>query len=153
MDAAIKSLKSTTFSGRRLTRRQIAEIRDIVGFLPGTSRNRLCRLICEQLNWVSARGDLRIGACLSMLEKLERRGILTLPPRRSRASAAAWTAARSGPPPPARSRGSRPGSPTSGRCAWFRPRTPKAGSCGTRCQCRSKSAQLRRGNSAHFCFW
>ena len=41
MDAAIKSLKSTTFSGRRLTRRQIAEIRDIVGFLPGTSRNRL----------------------------------------------------------------------------------------------------------------
>ena len=81
MDPRIEALKSTTFSGRRLTRCQIAEIRDIVEFLPGTNRNRLCRLICEQLNWVSAKGELRIGTCLSMLEKLERHGILTLPPK------------------------------------------------------------------------
>ena len=76
-DPAILDLKSTTFSGQRLTRRQIVEIREIVEYLPNVSRNRLCTLICEELNWVSNKGYLKIGACNGILESLERQGVLT----------------------------------------------------------------------------
>ncbi|MCY4611784.1 MAG: hypothetical protein OXC38_08825, partial [Gammaproteobacteria bacterium] len=39
MDEAIRKLKSTTFFGRRLTRRQIAAIQQTVHDCPGLSRN------------------------------------------------------------------------------------------------------------------
>ena len=82
MDPRIADLKSTTFSGRRLTRRQIADVRKTVALSPHHSRNELAKAICEHLNRVMANGDYRVGACLKLLETLERHGILTLPPKR-----------------------------------------------------------------------
>ncbi len=82
MDPRITDLKSTTFSGRRLTRRQIADIQKTVVLFPNHSRNELAKTLCEHLNWVSAKGDYRVGACMKLLETLERHGILTLPPKR-----------------------------------------------------------------------
>ena len=82
MDQQIVDLKSTTFSGRRLTRRQIADIQETVEFLPNDSRNELAKTICEHLSWTTAKGDYKVGACLGMLETLESHDILKLPPKR-----------------------------------------------------------------------
>ena len=82
MDQRIIALESSTFSGRRLNRQQIADIQETVALLPDDSRNELAKTICEHLRWTTAKGDCRVGACLGMLETLEIHGILTLPPKR-----------------------------------------------------------------------
>ena len=98
MDPRIAALKSITFSGRRLTRRQIADIQKTVALFPHHSRNELAKTICEHLHWVSAKGDYRVGACMKLLETLEGHGILTLPPKRltkvrDMTSGPVWTSA------------------------------------------------------------
>jgi len=75
MDQRITDLKSTTFSGRRLTRRQIADVQETVALFPNDSSNGPAKTICEHLGWTTARGACRVGA-------LESHGILTLPPKR-----------------------------------------------------------------------
>ena len=76
MDARITALKSTTFQGRRLTRRQIAAVRETVRGFPGLSRRELAHTICEHLRWHTAKGDTRVQAALRMLEALEDAGIV-----------------------------------------------------------------------------
>ena len=46
MDPLIENLKSTTFFGKRLTRRQIADIQETVGLFPKLSRTELGHTIC-----------------------------------------------------------------------------------------------------------
>ena len=87
MDQRIIDLKSTTFSGRRVNRQQIADIQETVALLPNDSRNELAKTICEHLGWRTAKGAYKVGACLGMLETLESHGILRLPPKRRTASA------------------------------------------------------------------
>ena len=82
MDPRIAALQSTTFSGRRLTRRQIAEVQETVEQLANESRNELCKIFCEHLDWVTAKGDDKAGACIGMPENLEQRGIVRLPEKR-----------------------------------------------------------------------
>ena len=86
MDPGIESLASTTFFGRRLTRRQIADVQETVSLFPALSRNELAKTICEHLRWTTPKGDYRVAACLRMLESLEESGILTLPAKRNTAS-------------------------------------------------------------------
>ena len=86
MDPGIENLKSTTFFGRRLTRRQIADVQETVALFPALSRNELAKTICEHLNWTTPKGDYRVSACLRMLESLEECGILSLPTKRNTAS-------------------------------------------------------------------
>ncbi len=92
MDPRIAALKSTTFLGRRFTRRQIADIRETVELFPNDSRNELSKTICENLNWTTPKGEYRVAAGLRLLEHLEECGILTLPEKRN-------TAAKSEPKP------------------------------------------------------
>ena len=66
MDQRIIDLKSTTFSGRRVNRQQIADIQETVGLLPNDSRNELAKTICEHLGWKTAKGACKVGACLGM---------------------------------------------------------------------------------------
>ena len=82
MDPRITALKSTTFLGRRFTRRQIADIQETVELFPNDSRNELSMTICEHLNWTTPKGDYRISAGLRLLEHLEECGILSLPASR-----------------------------------------------------------------------
>ena len=82
MDPRIENLKSTTFFGKRLRRRQIADIQTTVSLFPGLSRRELGSTICEHLGWFTPNGDYRVQACLRMLEQLEELGILTLPAKR-----------------------------------------------------------------------
>ncbi|MCY4460148.1 MAG: DUF4338 domain-containing protein [Albidovulum sp.] len=83
MDPRIAALKSTTFLGKRLKRRQIADIQETVALFPNDSRNELSKTICEHLNWKTPAGDYRVAAGLRLLEHLEDCGILTLPASRN----------------------------------------------------------------------
>ena len=83
MDPRIENLKSTTFFGRRFTRRQIAEVQQTVAMFPALSRKELGQTICEHLNWRTPTGGNRVKAALKLLEQLEQAGILTLPPKRA----------------------------------------------------------------------
>ena len=60
MDPLIENLKSTTFFGKRLTRRQIADIQETVGLFPKLSRTELGHTICEHLRWQTPKGSNRI---------------------------------------------------------------------------------------------
>ena len=100
MDQRIIDLTSTTFSGRRLNRQQIADIQETVELFPNDSRNELAKTICEHVGWKTAKGAYKVGACLGMLETLESHGILKLPPVREDSvrdmkavDAPAWTSA------------------------------------------------------------
>ena len=82
MDSRIEKLKSTTFFGRRFTRRQIAQVQETVATFPALSRKELAQALCEHLNWRTPAGTNRVAACLGLFEALEKEGILTLPPKR-----------------------------------------------------------------------
>ena len=82
MDPRIETLKSTTFFGKRLTRRQIVDIRETVERFPALSRRELGHTICEHLGWLTPTGACRIQPCLRLLEQLEALGILSLPDTR-----------------------------------------------------------------------
>ena len=56
MDPLIEKLKSTTFFGRRFTRRQIAEVQQMVATFPALSRKELAQTICEHLHWHTPSG-------------------------------------------------------------------------------------------------
>ena len=84
MDPLIENLKSTTFFGKRFTRKQLADIQITVGRFPKLSRAELGRTICEHLRWRTPGGRDRLKSALGLLEELERLGILSLPPKRHR---------------------------------------------------------------------
>ncbi|MDE0000879.1 MAG: IS4 family transposase [Rhodospirillaceae bacterium] len=79
MDESIRKLKSTTFFGRRLTRRQIAEVQSIVRGFPALSRRELGHTVCEHLNWRTPGGNDSIQSALGLLEALETAGVVVLP--------------------------------------------------------------------------
>ena len=79
MDPRIESLQSTTFFGKRLTRKQVAAIQETVGRFSQLSRRELGHTICEHRRWQTAQGNNRIQLALRVVERLERLGILTLP--------------------------------------------------------------------------
>ena len=79
MDEAIRTLKSTTFFGWRLTRRQIAEVQKTVRDFPALSRRELGHTICEHLGWHAPSGTDSIQSALGLLEALEEAGVVTLP--------------------------------------------------------------------------
>ena len=97
MDEAIRKLKSTTFLGRRLTRRQIADVQRTARSFAGLSRNELAHTVCEHLNLHAPSGGNRVHTARRLLEQLEELGILVLPDkdeskRRGAQKAPAWTA-------------------------------------------------------------
>ena len=104
MDPRIEALESTTFYGKRLTRKQIALMQETVALFPKDSRRELARTLCENFNWHTPSGTFREQFCLRVLEALEDLGILTLPARRDRGG-------RRG--PPVRTVASDPGAPIS----------------------------------------
>lgn len=80
--ANIETLSSTTFSGRRFTRRQLYEVLETVDTFKNLSRKELTLTICEHLEWKNPAGKLKIHSCSDMLTRLEAEGILTLPAKK-----------------------------------------------------------------------
>jgi hypothetical protein len=68
--------------GRSLTPGDLALIRGLVDGNPSWHRTRLSRQLCEMWGWRAANGRPKDMACRSMLLKLERRGLISLPARR-----------------------------------------------------------------------
>jgi len=76
---SVDTLLSTTFSGRRFTRKQLARVQETVERFPKLSRTELARTLCEHLSWTTPNGKYKIESCLSLLEGLEAHGVVTLP--------------------------------------------------------------------------
>lgn len=68
-------------AGRDFTEAELALIREVVALFPRLSRYELAATLCEQLGWVTPAGRLKVASCLGLLEKLEAKGEIRLPPK------------------------------------------------------------------------
>ena len=67
--------------GRELKAEDIQSIRDLIETLPKGTRWKLSRKLCEQWGWRTMTGQLKDMSCRLLLNKLEGRGLITLPPK------------------------------------------------------------------------
>jgi hypothetical protein len=79
---AIDTLPKTTFSGRRFTRKQLAQVQETVQTFTNLSRKELGLTLCEHLGWKTPNGKLKVNSCLTLLEALESHGVVKLPAKR-----------------------------------------------------------------------
>ena len=57
MHQDLEALGSTTFAGKRFTRKQLATIQETVKMFPALSRRELGHTICEHLRWSTPKGS------------------------------------------------------------------------------------------------
>jgi hypothetical protein len=69
--------------GRRVSAAEVALIGHWLQAHPSGNRTGLSRHLCEHWNWRNQAGRLKDMACRSLLLKLEARGLIRLPPRRT----------------------------------------------------------------------
>lgn len=69
--------------GREIRPEDVGLIRDWLQAHPGSNRTRLSRELCEVWDWRNGAGRLKDMAARSLLLKLEARGQIQLPPRRT----------------------------------------------------------------------
>ena len=74
--------QSYVIQGRQLSAQDIEAIRSLIAAHPEWHRNRLSVELAETWNWRTGAGRLKDMAARTLLLKLERRGLLVLPPRR-----------------------------------------------------------------------
>ena len=79
MDQDLQKLKSTTFGGRRFTRKQLLQIQTTTRTLANLSRRELSKTLCEHLNWVTPGGKNCEQACLTALEEMASINLIQLP--------------------------------------------------------------------------
>jgi hypothetical protein len=82
--ADIETLTSTTISGRRFTRKQLKQVKETIELFSNLSRQELALTICEHLNWDNPAGKLKVNSCMTLLEHLEKLGIVVLPEKRKK---------------------------------------------------------------------
>ena len=75
----VAALKTTTFYGRRFTRKRLVEIQQVVNTFPKLSRWELGLTLCEHLQWLTPRKSYAIQSCLNALEEMEAVGLIILP--------------------------------------------------------------------------
>jgi hypothetical protein len=68
--------------GRRVTEKDLDELRQFLAARPDWSRRRLSQTLCAQWNWRNGAGQLKDMAARSLLVKLHQRGLIFLPARR-----------------------------------------------------------------------
>jgi hypothetical protein len=83
MHQNIAALESTTFGGKRFTRKQLTDIQTMVERFPALSRRELGHTICENLRWTTPKGAYRIQACLGALAEMEQAGLIQLPAKQA----------------------------------------------------------------------
>ena len=67
--------------GREVTAADIELIRAMLAAHPARGRTPLSAELCRRWDWRNARGQLKDMACRTLLLKLERAGLIRLPPR------------------------------------------------------------------------
>ena len=75
--------QALVIQGREIRPADLGLIRDWLQGHPGSNRTRLSRELCEAWNWRNGAGRLKDMAARSLLLKLEARGQIQLPPRRT----------------------------------------------------------------------
>lgn len=68
-------------AGRDFTEAELDLIREVVALFPRLSRYELAATLCEQLGWVTPAGRLKVASCAGLLERLETKGEIRLPPK------------------------------------------------------------------------
>jgi hypothetical protein len=69
--------------GRRVSEAEVVLIGHWLQAFPWWNRTRLSRQLCEHWKWRNQAGRLKDMACRSLLLKLEKRGLIALPARRT----------------------------------------------------------------------
>jgi hypothetical protein len=67
------------YRGRDYTDREIEDIRRLISAYPDKSRFFLSKELCRRWNWTQANGTLKDMLCRSLLLKLDREGLISLP--------------------------------------------------------------------------
>jgi len=75
--------REQVIQGRRVSAEDLALIGEWLGAFPQWNRTRLSRELCSAWNWRNALGRLKDMACRTLLLRLEARGQIRLPPRRT----------------------------------------------------------------------
>ncbi len=83
MDQEPSIPQAITASGRSFTEEEISAIVRMVSMCVGLSRFELAQTICELLGWRRDNGALKSRECRDLLERLEARGDLRLPAKRT----------------------------------------------------------------------
>lgn len=81
-DGELEIAESFTFNGRTFSSTELKLIQEICSDFPGLGRTEISRTVCELLEWKRASGKLKNHECRLLLERLEERGWLKLPPVR-----------------------------------------------------------------------
>ncbi|MCH7695980.1 MAG: IS4 family transposase [Proteobacteria bacterium] len=68
-----------TVAGRRVTKKQIAHIQETVRAFPALSLRELGHTLCEHFRWLTPTGKSQIQSCLTALETMAQRNLITLP--------------------------------------------------------------------------
>ena len=71
--------KPITIAGKRVTKKQIAHIQYTIKAFPALSLRELGHTLCEHFRWLTPTGKTQIQSCLTALEIMERRNLVTLP--------------------------------------------------------------------------
>jgi hypothetical protein len=71
------------FCGREFTAKDVSLIQEVIETCAGLSRFELAHTVCELLEWKRPGGGLKARECRDFLERLESRGVLTLPEKKS----------------------------------------------------------------------
>ncbi|OQY25849.1 MAG: hypothetical protein B6244_14680 [Candidatus Cloacimonetes bacterium 4572_55] len=74
--------ESLVVQGRKLTGKDLDLIEELVRSHPSWHRTRLSRELCKIWDWCDAAGRIKDMACRTMLLKLQRKGLIELPPQR-----------------------------------------------------------------------
>jgi hypothetical protein len=69
--------------GRFLYKSDIKDVQALLQTHPEWGRTRLSEILCQKWNWQRPDGQWKDMACRELLRKLERHGLIMLPPRRS----------------------------------------------------------------------
>ena len=70
--------------GKEFKPEEISQIREIIAENQDISRRQLSRQVCERLNWRSANGKLKEMSCRVALLRMQRQGVIKLPPVQGR---------------------------------------------------------------------
>ena len=81
-----EELGSIVRCGRKITIKELKELKETVRLCRGLSRLELAKTICEHWGWVTATGSHKVTACLNVLEELERKEELRLPVKKKQHS-------------------------------------------------------------------
>jgi hypothetical protein len=71
------------FCGREFSAQEVSLIQEVVETCAGISRLELAHTVCELLEWKRPGGGLKARECRDLLERLESKGVLTLPEKKS----------------------------------------------------------------------